>query len=222
MIASKILAFDTSSSHCEVGLLLGNEFHGARSVVMERGQAEALMPLLEETLASCNLDWSDLDALAVGVGPGNYTGIRISVSAARGLALALGIPAVGVSILEVMALENDWESALVCMPAPRNTIYIQSFRGDVPEGPVQVIDPAGSPDPAFSGRAFAGAAAPRLAEIHGGRAIRAAPDDKAERMARIAARRLAEGHDPTARPTPLYVRAAAAAPPSDPPPVILP
>lgn len=222
MIVSKVLAFDTSSSHCEIALLLGDDVYGAQTIVMQRGQAEALMPLLEETLAGCDLTWSDLDALAVGIGPGNFTGIRISVSAARGLALALGIPAVGVSVLDVMAHGNDWGSALVSMPAPRNMIYMQSFAGEDPDGPVQIFDPMGPPNPGFAGRVFAGAASTLLVQSHGGCAISVAPDNMAERMARIAVRRLAEGHDPAARPSPLYVRSADAAPPSDPPPVLLP
>ena len=59
---------------------------------MARGQAERLVPMLEEMLAEAGLGWRDLDALGVCTGPGNFTGIRISVSAARGLALALDVP----------------------------------------------------------------------------------------------------------------------------------
>ena len=71
---------------------------------MQRGQAERLVPLLEELLARNSLGWQDLGALAVGVGPGNFTGIRISVAAARGLALALKIPCIGVSQFEAVSL----------------------------------------------------------------------------------------------------------------------
>ena len=64
---------------------------------MDKGQAERLMPLLEEVLAEGGIGWADLTALAVGTGPGNFTGVRIAVAAARGLALGLGIPAIGVT-----------------------------------------------------------------------------------------------------------------------------
>ena len=88
-----ILAFDTSAAHCAAALLLPDSLI-LRLEPMEKGQAERLMPMLEDVLAEGGLAWSDLKALAVGTGPGNFTGIRIAVSAARGLALGLGIPAV--------------------------------------------------------------------------------------------------------------------------------
>ena len=89
-----ILAFDTSAAHCAAALLCAGKIE-VRVDEMARGQAEHLMPMLEEVLAAQGLTWADLDAIGVGTGPGNFTGIRISVAAARGLALGLGIPAVG-------------------------------------------------------------------------------------------------------------------------------
>jgi tRNA threonylcarbamoyl adenosine modification protein YeaZ len=83
-------------------LLSGERVLCARAEEMGRGQAERLMPLLEEMLAEAGVGWSDLDRIGVGVGPGNFTGIRISVSAARGLALGLDIPAVGVSGFDII------------------------------------------------------------------------------------------------------------------------
>lgn len=91
---------------------------------MARGQAERLMPLIEELLRAEGLRYRDLDRIGVGVGPGNFTGIRISVSAARGLALSLGIPAVGVSCLDALrAVASDGMAAI---PAPRDMAYLQS------------------------------------------------------------------------------------------------
>ena len=84
----RLLAFDTSGPHCAAALLLGDALH-LRVDDMARGQAEHLMPMLEEMLAEAHMRWRDLDAIGVGVGPGNFTGIRISVSAARGLALSM-------------------------------------------------------------------------------------------------------------------------------------
>ncbi|MEP0563146.1 MAG: tRNA (adenosine(37)-N6)-threonylcarbamoyltransferase complex dimerization subunit type 1 TsaB, partial [Paracoccaceae bacterium] len=137
----KILAFDTSGPHCAAALLENDAIFGETILEMKRGQAEALMPLLEETLAARGLAWGDLDALAVGVGPGNFTGIRIGVSAARGLALALGIPAIGVSAFEAMAFQHMGESCLICLPAPRDQAYVQTFRRGQPNGAPQQIDP---------------------------------------------------------------------------------
>ena len=67
---------------------------------MKRGQAEQLMPLCQEVLEEANLIWQDISLIGVGIGPGNFTGIRIAVSAARGVALGLGIPAIGVTGFE--------------------------------------------------------------------------------------------------------------------------
>lgn len=92
----RILGFDTSGPWCAAAVLDGGALH-LRAEEMGRGQAERLVPLLEELLAEAGLRWADLDALGVGVGPGNFTGIRIGVSTARGLALGLGIPAHGVT-----------------------------------------------------------------------------------------------------------------------------
>ena len=95
-----IVAFDTSAAHCAAALLSGDRVLAARAEEMGRGQAERLMPLLEEMLADAGAAWRDLARIGVGVGPGNFTGIRISVSAARGLALALGVPAIGVTTFD--------------------------------------------------------------------------------------------------------------------------
>ncbi len=98
-----ILGFDTSAAHCAAALLSGERVLAARVEAMAKGQAERLMPLLEELLAEAGVGWRDLAALAVGVGPGNFTGVRIAVSAARGLALGLERPAIGINGFEALA-----------------------------------------------------------------------------------------------------------------------
>ena len=123
-----VLAFDTSAAHCAAALLSGDRILASTCEAMSRGQAERLMPLLEELLTSAGLTWQDLSRIGVGIGPGNFTGIRISVSAARGLALGLGIPAIGVSTFE--ALQSEGETILA-VPAPREMVYVAGT-GDVP------------------------------------------------------------------------------------------
>ncbi|MBC7675527.1 MAG: tRNA (adenosine(37)-N6)-threonylcarbamoyltransferase complex dimerization subunit type 1 TsaB, partial [Rhodoferax sp.] len=100
--AQIILAFDTSAAHCAAALFYEDWIIAQETIPMAKGQAEYLIPMLQTMLTSKGMTWRDLTALAVGVGPGNFTGIRISVSAARGLALGLGIPAIGVSNFEAM------------------------------------------------------------------------------------------------------------------------
>ena len=99
-----LLAFDTSAAHCAAALLWRGKIVASVREEMSKGQAERLMPLLAGMLAGAGLGWRDLGAVAVGIGPGNFTGIRIAVSAARGLALGLGKPAIGVSQFEALAL----------------------------------------------------------------------------------------------------------------------
>ncbi|MDX5349471.1 MAG: tRNA (adenosine(37)-N6)-threonylcarbamoyltransferase complex dimerization subunit type 1 TsaB, partial [Paracoccaceae bacterium] len=100
-----VLGFDTSAAHCAAALLRGDAVLAHRFEPMAKGQAERLMPMIEEQLAEAGLGFADLAVIGVGVGPGNFTGIRVAVAAARGLALALGIPAVGVSATEAAACD---------------------------------------------------------------------------------------------------------------------
>ncbi|WP_135504196.1 tRNA (adenosine(37)-N6)-threonylcarbamoyltransferase complex dimerization subunit type 1 TsaB [Roseovarius aestuariivivens] len=116
-----ILAFDTSAAHCAAALLCGG---GVVTKVEEmgRGQAERLMPLIQELLDSKGIKLKDLTRIGVGIGPGNFTGIRISVSLARGLALGLGTQAVGVSTFAALRHATGLDAAAV--PAPRDTAYL--------------------------------------------------------------------------------------------------
>lgn len=125
MTAPLILGFDTSGSHCAAALVRGDEVLIAVGEEMARGQAERLMGLLEEVLDGQGVIWADLDALAVGTGPGNFTGIRIGVSAARGLALGLGCPAYGVTGFEARTRIAP-EGTTVAIPAPRDMAYVMA------------------------------------------------------------------------------------------------
>ncbi|MCB1348391.1 MAG: tRNA (adenosine(37)-N6)-threonylcarbamoyltransferase complex dimerization subunit type 1 TsaB [Maritimibacter sp.] len=198
-----ILAFDTSAAHCAAALLVGDEIVQSRVEEMKRGQAERLMPLLEELLAEAGLGWRDLDAVAVGIGPGNFTGIRIAVSTARGLALGLGRPAVGVDGFEAAGF-GARRPVSCLIPTTRDMVY----REDMTE--------AGVRGPVLQTRSNAEA---EIADL--GYPIVPMPETGATvaNIARIAATRFAEA---LPRPAPLYIRAADAAPPKDPAPVILP
>ena len=192
-----ILAFDTSAAHCAAALLVGGDIAASRFEEMRKGQAERLFPLLEEVLAEANAGWNDLDAIGVGIGPGNFTGIRIAVSAARGLSLSLDVPAIGVSLFETTQRLGNW--AQVAVPAPRENAYFMDF--DKMQAPTLV--PMNDMTDAVA----------RSTEHH--------PKDHVSCLARIAAEKLAQGSE-IARPAPLYIRPADAAPSSEPAPVILP
>ena len=222
-----ILGFDTSAAHCAAALLSDGAVRAERHVEMGRGQAEHLMPMLEAMLAECRLAWQDLDAIAVGIGPGNFTGIRISVSAARGLALALGIPAIGVSSFELMRDPTGLgahPAEIVCLPAPRDQAYVQPFRHGKPLAAPRLIDPT-DPPPDLRLPVTMRVRGHRADQIAGAFDAEAAPariEDIGRRLVRCAEWRLCCGRETPVAPAPLYVRPADAAPPRDPAPVILP
>jgi tRNA threonylcarbamoyl adenosine modification protein YeaZ len=205
-----VLGFDTSAAHCAAALLCGDRLVVAVQEPMEKGQAERLMPLLEEMLAGAGIGWRDLAAIGVGTGPGNFTGVRIAVAAARGLALALGIPAIGVSGFEAtgFGLPDD---TVTLLDARREALWIAGA-GIVPGLVTLETLPAG-----LEGRPLAGHRATEVAARTGGRVM--AQVALPEAIARLAA---AQAGTPQPRPVPLYLRGADAALPADPPPVILP
>lgn len=200
------LAFDTSAAHCAAALLSGDRILAERLEEMHKGQAERLLPLLEELLAQASVTWADLDVIGVGIGPGNFTGVRIAVAGARGLGLGLGIPVEGVTVPEAYGAGRD---VIVCLPAPRDMVHF-AYGGEILlAGPDAV--PEGWTAP------LTGPAAARVA-AETGRRVEQTPTLAVE-IARIAARRAGPGR---ARPVPVYLRPADAAPAADRPPVILP
>jgi len=197
-----VLAFDTAAAHCAAALLRGDTIVQSAAEPMAKGQAERLLGLCSELMAAQGVAFGDLDAIGVGIGPGNFTGIRIAVSAARGLALGLNIPAVGVDGFDALRLGHDGPCACA-VDARRNQLYLQTFDNDALTAPA--LYPADDL-PHFDGP---------LIGAHG-----IAPAyPVADAIALIAATRL---HTTTSRPAPLYMRPADAAPPRDAPPVILP
>jgi len=99
-----LLALDTAGPDCAVAVARADATILARaSERIGRGHAERLMPMIDATLSKAGVAFEDLARIAVTTGPGSFTGVRIGVAAARGLALALGIPAVGIGSLEALA-----------------------------------------------------------------------------------------------------------------------
>ncbi|WP_354667479.1 tRNA (adenosine(37)-N6)-threonylcarbamoyltransferase complex dimerization subunit type 1 TsaB [Octadecabacter sp. B2R22] len=219
------LAFDTSGPFCAAALLRADGHLVTRQEDMTRGQGERLMVLLEELLESEGVTWADLDAIAVGTGPGNFTGIRIAVSAARGLALGLNVPAIGVSGFQSAAFGMD--NVIACIPAPRDQAYVQVLVSGADPSPalIDLNDIRAFPDvPVQTKPRFCGPAALDVATAYLGRTLsedEIAPQSVSpiEAIVRIGA---AQSHATTTRPAPLYVRPADAAPSREAPPVILP
>ncbi len=214
--APLILAFDTSGPHCAAALMRGGTLLDQRAERMERGQAERLMPMIEEMLAGHGLGWRDIGLIGVGTGPGNFTGVRLSVSAARGLALPLKVPAIGVTSLEAAAFGLS-RPVLAALDARRDEVYLQLFDEDAPNPVLASRDAL--PAWAFEAELIVGDAAAGLAPLLPDAAVALQPVPLAEAIACIALERSAT---PQPRPAPLYLRAADAAPPRDPAPELLP
>jgi tRNA threonylcarbamoyl adenosine modification protein YeaZ len=120
-----ILGFDTSAGHCAVAVMRDGVVLEHIGEDMKKGQAERLMGLIDDVMQRCGVAYSDLSAIGIGIGPGNFTGIRIGVSAARGLALGLGIPAYGVDGFDQRALCHP-DAPYQCVPAPRDQMYVRA------------------------------------------------------------------------------------------------
>ncbi len=225
MQALTLLGFDTTFAHCAASVMRDGQVLGSRREEMKKGQAERLLPLVEDLLSATDQQWADVDALVVGIGPGNFTGIRISISTVRGLALALKVPIIPVSSFELMRGEHSVENMdpqLVSLAAPRGANYLQLFEGGAASGAAYLLQPgAVLPDELQRLRAFTpvgagGAVGEHWPEI-ALRELNADPDI----LVKIAAAKLQAGWDVSERPAPLYVKPPDAAPPKDPAPVLL-
>ena len=120
-----MIVFDTSDKHIAAALYRGKENIKTTVESMSKGQAERLIPLLNELLDKAFLSWVDIHRIGVCTGPGNFTGIRMSVSAARGLAFGLNIPAIGISSFEA-TLYGSSQKDLAILPANKGFYYIGS------------------------------------------------------------------------------------------------
>ena len=101
----RVLAIDTALAACSAAVL-DTEYGGivaSESLPMVRGHAEALMPLLQRVMNQARMTFADIDRIAVTTGPGSFTGLRVGIAAARGIALAADKPAVGLSTLSAYA-----------------------------------------------------------------------------------------------------------------------
>ncbi|MBZ9821982.1 tRNA (adenosine(37)-N6)-threonylcarbamoyltransferase complex dimerization subunit type 1 TsaB [Mesorhizobium sp. CA4] len=213
----KLLAIDCAASLCAAcvydagaGKELGREVRD-----LGKGHAEHLMAVIETALQAGGIGYPDLDALTVSVGPGSFTGLRVGVSAARGLALALKIPAIGVTTLEALAAEGasafPGRAVFAALDAGREEIHAALYDEVLAEtyGP-SVVTLSGATTMAVNAEAvLVGTAAPQLAEM-AGRAFDTGPVAATADIATYA--RLASIREPGEKPKPLYLRGADAKP----------
>lgn len=131
----KLAAIETSTAVGGVALLDGDRLVAEVRLGRERGLGERLVALLDRALTDGELRVEDLDAIAVSVGPGSYTGIRIGVAVAKGLALGAPVQLAAVSSLEALAAGAAETTGLVCpvVDAKKGQVYAALFRRG-PEG----------------------------------------------------------------------------------------
>jgi len=124
-----LLAIETATECCSVALLSGERLI-ARSEIAPRRHAELLLPMCEDVLAEAGLARRDLDVIAVGRGPGAFTGVRLAISAAQGIAFALDIPVVPVSSLAALAMQapDNGCDVLSIIDARMGEVYSALFR----------------------------------------------------------------------------------------------
>ena len=131
-----ILAIDTALDACAAGVLDSDagKLIAQESLPMKRGHAEALMPLIARVMNQSGLPFSAFDRIAVTTGPGSFTGLRVGLSAARGIALAAGKPVVGVTTLTAYAApvvsQNGEQPVISAIDARHDQLYFQVVSGN--------------------------------------------------------------------------------------------
>lgn len=223
----KLLALDTATNACSAALWDGDRIVAHRAKAMVRGHAEALMPMIRDVLdaASCGDGIASLDAIAVTVGPGAFTGVRIGLAAARAMGLAAGLPVLGLTTLAVVASSQEQTEGplLVALDSKRADIYVQVFDANgAPCSEPAALLPALLPTllPAGETVAVAGdaraAAAAALADAGLDHCVLDGPErPDAAAVARLAAARWRDRLPPpdTPPPAPLYLRPPDVSPP---------
>lgn len=127
-----LLSLDTASTTLSLSLLKAGNVIASFDEVMLRGQAERLIPEIQNLFEKAGEKIKDLSAVAVGVGPGSFTGVRIALSAARGFGLALQIPVYGVSSFEAYACGAK-KDVLVALDTKRGDYYVAGFNEKLQE-----------------------------------------------------------------------------------------
>ena len=217
----RVLAIDTALEACSVAVLdtsrADQRVH--ESVPMQRGHAEALMPLVARVLERAQIDFTALDRIAVTTGPGSFTGLRVGIAAARGIALATGKPAIGLTTLAAFAAPfiaaDDTLPVVVAIDARHDHVYLQVFG----PGGRTVVAPRVAPlrealRVSTSGAPrITGTAASRLAALWpSGERAPSAVEQRAAPQIEWVARLGAAATDTGTSPKPLYLRAPDAHP----------
>lgn len=124
-----ILAIDTATGPCSAAVWKDGAVAAYREELKPSQQSACLMLMVERALADSHITYADLTAVACTTGPGSFTGIRVGLAAARGIAFASNIPALGFTTLEVLAFANPAAPSLAILNAGKGEVYYQGFNG---------------------------------------------------------------------------------------------
>jgi len=198
----RVLGIDTTQDACRAAVIDGARVMAARSEPMQRGHQERLAPLVAQVMAEAGLGFDALDRIAVTVGPGSFTGLRVGLAFAKGLALALGIPCVGVPTLPALAAGRTGRCAAV-LDARRDQVYLQLFEdGDSRSDAMAVSIPEATERVrAFAAGGQIGLIGSGAALVAPGATILGALDPATVAML------AAQAPEPLTPPRPLYLRA---------------
>jgi tRNA threonylcarbamoyladenosine biosynthesis protein TsaB len=209
----KILAVDTALGACSVAVLDDARVLAHRFVIMERGHAEALAPMVEEAIQASGIGFADLDRLAVTTGPGTFTGQRVGLAFMRGLRVALKKPLVGITTLEAMCAaamaEAGTSYAAAIHDARREEAYLAVVSTDASPVAPEILAMSDVPGriaraiPQNAAIALAGTGAERIAGRIPSARITSIRQPDALWVAKLARVRPA----PAQAPHPLYLRA---------------
>ncbi|MES0199495.1 tRNA (adenosine(37)-N6)-threonylcarbamoyltransferase complex dimerization subunit type 1 TsaB [Mesorhizobium sp. M0011] len=213
----KLLAIDCAANLCAACVydVVAKRELGRSVLDLGKGHAEQLMAVIAEALKAAATDYAGLGVIAVSVGPGSFTGLRVGVSTARGLALALKIPAIGVTTLEALAAEAaaafPGRAVLAALDAGREEIHAAFYdeTSALAYGPAvatlaDVVAMAMETSPVLAGTAAA------LISASAGREFDVGPRTATADIVTYA--RLAAAKGAGERPKPLYMRGADAKP----------
>ncbi len=217
------LTLDTASINCAVHIQngQGESYHLCEAI--GRGHAERILPMIDEALSALSMDYRDIKRLGVTVGPGSFTGVRVGLSVARGLALALDCPLIGISLLDALSCEyQEKNPALVVLNARREAYFACFYdeEGKSSIGPKLIEKSADWPslwavDPAKRPVDLIGSGAAEFFKITSNSRIltdQSAPN--IEVIAKMVAKKAKMKCDRNEKPSPLYLRAADAKSPS--------
>lgn len=212
----RVLSVDTCLGASSVAVIEDGRVLAARSEPMTRGHQERIAPLAREVAAEAGIAFPDLDRIAVTVGPGSFTGLRVGLSFAKGLAQALSIPCIGVGSLEALAASAEAEGFVAAvLDAKMGQVYLQAFDGGkalmAPDALELGVAAARLAELYYGGPAvLIGSGGPLLADVLEQARILTPVAADPVAVARLAAARPAPAHSPR----PLYLRAPYATAPA--------